>query len=279
MDSPLAPRRASTRTLLLLAVGLAASGCATARPIAPIDTSSSHYRSAELDDTALQHAGLAVLPVTHAGTAAFDLQRTGNELREAIERRQICAAVIGPTEVRERFAREAVLDDFERLIAELPRTASLDRVTLDSMARATGCRYFLQASIRGETSADRASVNGRPHTSHAVTTDLHAQIWDAASGEVVWEGVGGGAALTTSPHHGSLRQTREIAVRGLARCVGNDPSWDPASRHVAQLHEMDHAQAAEVEGQNMEALDAVATGLEVFVAMLQVAGAIAEIVD
>lgn len=243
---------------------LSLSGCAKQVAIEAIDTSVTRYRAADLDAATLRESGVAVLPLTATDAEnAAAAARLQPDLVEVLRRRGVCAAVLDPEEVRERFAREGVTRGFDRMIARLPQSGTLDREVLDDMGRATGCRFFLQANVVSGSSKDTADVRGVPHTSWAVTTEVHAQLWDAATGEVVWEGTGGGAALLGEPHFGSRNQTEWYASHGVANRLGQDPSQQPPPRAVADLHEQDHMQVATVGEQNDERANAALATIHV----------------
>lgn len=255
-------------------------GCATAHPIGPLDTSSAGYRDPAFREAELKSSGLAVLPVTadHPADTAL-AERVGPRIALAIENRQVCAVVVRPAGVKESFLRDGLSERFLAMLAELPENGALDRATLDAMAQSTGCRYFLQASVRTGSSYDVAPIDGVPHSSRAVTADIFAQLWDASTGEVVWEGIGGGAALTNPPHGGSSFQVVAVAEAGIAQRLGMDPDAQSPRRNVLELHDRDHSQIASVKGENADRADAAITGLHVLLAVIEVAGAIAEIAD
>ena len=245
------------------------SGCVKPVPLEAIDTSVTRYRAPELDAPTLRESGVAVLPISASDAAnAAAAQRMTPDLVAALERRGVCAAVIAPDEVRARFDRAGVTLRFEKMVARLPVTERLDRDVLDEMGQATGCRFFLQAVAVSDSSTSHATPNGIPHTSHAVTTELHAQLWDAATGEVVWEGTGAGAALLGDPHYGSHNQTEWYATRGVANRLGQDPSEQPRPRTVAELHEHDHAQVQSVSAENQDRAEAATLGLYVLAEVL-----------
>lgn len=256
-------------------------GCASARPIAPVDASSASYRSEALTADVLQPSGIAVLPVTFSQSGdGSTAERAGGRIAMALESRRVCAVVMHPADVKGRLALEGVSGRLEEMLASLPETGELDRATLGAMAEATGCRFFLQAHYRSGAFHHVAPVDGVPHGSRAVTSSLHAQLWDAVTGDVVWEGLGGGAALTNPPHGGTTEQTLTLAVNGLATMVARDAAPLPAPEDVvADLHHRDHLEAAAVRGENAARADAAVTGLHVLVGVLELAGAIAEIAD
>lgn len=263
---------------LVVAVALStiSLGCATARPIGPLDTSSAGYRDASFQDAELKASGVAVLPVTadHPMDVAV-AERVGPRVALAIENRQVCAVVLRPADVKERFARDGVSERFLKMLAELPERRELDRATLDAMAQSTGCRYFLQAAVRTGNAYDVAGGHG----SRAVTSDIFVQLWDASTGDVVWEGIGGGAALTNPPHGGTTEQAMALAVSGAAALLGRDPASLPAPHVLAELHERDHIEAMATADENHARADAAVTGLHLFAAFAEIAVAIADIAD
>ena len=266
----------ATRFAAAASVSLLVFGCASARPISAIDTSSIGYQDESITPHALKSSGVAVLPVTSSKPGdGFAAERAGTRVAMEIEGKQVCAIVVGPGEVKERFEERGITGEFERMMKELP-DRGLDRATLGAMADATGCRYFLQAHYQTGSSYHSASVDGRPHGSRAVTARLNAQLWDAESGEVVWEGIGGGAALTNPPHGGTSGQVESIAIAGLADILGKHPSVIPEPRDVGLLHHREHMEMANVNGENAERADAAIAGLELMSAVLQVAAVLAD---
>lgn len=266
----------ASRIAVAASITLVLAGCASARPISAIDTSSIGYQDESITPHGLKSSGVAVLPVTSSTPGdASPAERAGTRVAMEIEGKQVCAIVLPPAEVKERLAQHGITGEVDRMMKELPERG-LDRATLGAMAEATGCRYFLQAHYQSGSSYHLADVDGHPHGSRAVTARLNAQLWDAASGEVVWEGIGGGAALTNPPHGGTAGQVESIAISGLANVVGKHPSVIPEPRDVGELHHREHMEIASVNGENAARADAAITGLELFAAVLQVAAAVAD---
>lgn len=269
-----ASSRGMTRFGLAAVLFTLASGCATVQPIAPIDTSAPTWRDPSLSRQEVRQAGVAVLPVraTQPRNAAAGAD-AGERLAQALVARPLATAILPPSEVRERFEREGITGDVEDMICRLDETGRFDRETLDRMGRATGCRFFLQASL--VTAASTEYADGAAHASHAVETRLHAQLWDAATGEVVWEGVGGGAALSSAPHGGRFEHATAIAIPGLARVVERAPHEEPEPRSVAALHAADHAAHFAANDTNARNADFALTSLVLLAEIAEVAVAIA----
>ena len=262
-------------TRITLAALLAvASGCSTVQKIAPVDTSAASYRDDELNRPEMRQASIAVLPVRPGSGNTELAEAAGARVSRNLSARGLAMQVLPPAEVRERFERAGIAEEVEAMICALPESGQLDPKTLDAMGFATGCRFFVMTSITHRVSRDIANIGGAVHGSEAQSTVLYAQLWDASTGQVVWEGEGGGAALLGPPHFGSARITTTIAADGLARVLERAPHEvrDPDS--VETLHARSHdeyARVAQTNAQQADACTGVVAMLEIIVAVGQLA--------
>lgn len=251
-----------TRALCLGLFALATAGCAAAHPIAPMDTGIIRFRAPAFDEALLRQSGVVVLPLASASpSSSADVgvaSRLGRRVAIALREQGVASIVLSPAEARERLVEAG-------LSADIPWSDELlAPETLAAVAHATRCRFVLHASAGTGSSVDEATLHGtgslvgtpytsrKPHVSRVVTTDIEGHLWDAVTGDLVWAGHGGGAALTLAPHYGNTNHTDSLAIDGFAARFGRDPAGQPEPQTVAHLHAKDHAQAADVIATNRE---------------------------
>lgn len=256
---------------LLLLSGLASlAGCTSVHSIAPVDASAVTYKSPSLSRTDLRESRLAVLPIVASDSNEGFRRAAADELCVALERGGIAAEVVRPAEVKVRLGEGGLAADVDGLVLGYERTGIVDREALTRLGEATGCRFLLTTRADSKVTRDDYSAGAAHKASTVASVKYHSRLWDAASGDVVWEGEGAAGALTNAPHYGTHGQAMTMAANGLVTRLGKSPSECTPPRSIDNLHDADqnqHRQRA-AEGE---------TALNVLCGALYVAGAVAEI--
>jgi TolB-like protein len=92
-----------------------------------------------------------------------------------------------------RINREGLAGEYGGMLADYVRTGILNRPVLEKIGRALGVAYVFQPSLAsfGQSVSSRFSFFGLRLLQTRVTTlRLTLQLWDARSGEIVWESSG-----------------------------------------------------------------------------------------
>lgn len=263
----------TARLLLFTSMASWLAGCTAVHSIAPVDASSVTYKSPAMSRTDLKESRLAVLPIAATERNEGFRRAAANELCGALERGGVAAEIVRPADVQGRLGEGGLASDVDGLLLGYERTGLVDKEALARLGEATGCRFLLTTRADSKATRDDYAAGAIHRASNVASASFRCRLWDAASGEVVWEGEGAAGALTNAPHYGTHAQVMTMAANGLATRLGKAPSDVPPPRNIDNLHDADqdqHRQRA-AEGENAVA------ALNVFCAVFEVAGAIAEI--
>lgn len=95
--------------------------------------------------------------------------------------------------------RQALWGDVTLMYSEYRDSAVLRKDILSRLGQALNARYVLLPKLLHfqQEVFDRATIVGIAFLrTRQSTVDIHAQIWDTATGEVIWQGVGEGSEAT-----------------------------------------------------------------------------------
>ena len=101
--------------------------------------------------------------------------------------------------VQSSINREALWSDFTLMYGEYQKTAVLRKDILSRIGQASGARYVLLPRLlrfQSET-FDRATIVGISFLrTRQSSVDIHAELWDTETGEVVWQGASEGTVAS-----------------------------------------------------------------------------------
>ena len=98
---------------------------------------------------------------------------------------------IPPQEALSLINRADLADEYTNMLRDYETSGILRKASLKRIGEIVGARYLIQLSLLQYTqdTSTRASVFGiRFMQTRSSTLRVFAQIWDAAAGEIVWEG-------------------------------------------------------------------------------------------
>lgn len=256
---------------LLALAALLTSGCSTVHPIGPVDASAVTYKSPSFSPTDLKDARLAVLPIAASDGNEGFRRSAGERLCAALEKNEVAAEVIRPEEVADLLGEGNLAADVDRLLFGFERTGIVDKDALARIGEATGCRFLLTTGADSKQTRDDYQAGYTHKASTVASASLRCRLWDAASGDVVWEGEGAAGVLTNAPHNGTHAQALGLAANGVACRVGKGPNEAGAPHDIDRLHDADQRQNVRVatEGEN---------ALHLMLGAIYVGAAVAEIV-
>ena len=177
------------RTATLLTIIVLLSGCsATAFQSADVS-----YVDETFTYESIQSGGIAILPVV-AGQGVEGYRRPfGDAINEYIGEHGYGIDFLAWQETMERINDAGIASAYTSAIATYRETSILDRSLIQEIGRATSLRYLLFAQLDAPTDE---SVRGRGalasgyYDYQTIGASAFAQVWDAATGDVVWEASG-----------------------------------------------------------------------------------------
>lgn len=184
---------------ILLFVLIPILACAVSSKVSTNET----YRDSTFDASSLETHGLAILPVL-AGQGVEGYRRPFGEALDqtAVDR---LSYVIQWDQTMDLFNDAAIVNEYNEAIVNYDRTAILDKSLLGYMSGATNTRYFLYVKLAPPSVRSTGSYQ---------TEKVYAfgQIWDAESGDIVWEG-SADASVTTGEMVFTNESTMDRALK------------------------------------------------------------------
>jgi len=183
--------------LSLTVVLLMSAGCASAPP-PEARYSWQYYSSPTVSPETFVGQSVAILPV--ASILYDPTQEIYRETLAGTLYRSLIKYPDGPRfipldAVQSSINKEGLWNDFQVMYSEYKETAVLRKDLLSKIGQAVGARYVIVPRLlRFQTETfDRATILGIAFLrTRQSSVDIHAQIWDTATGEVVWEGASEG---------------------------------------------------------------------------------------
>ncbi len=188
------------RLVVMLMVLAAATGCA--KPPAESKYSWELYVSPNIAADSFTGSSMAILLTV---TIPYDpLQQIYREtlaglLYEALKKQKAGPKVLPLDYVQSGINKAGLWTEYEKMIRDFDETSVLRKDTLQKLGRALDAKYVLLPKLLRfqQETFDRVNVLGIAFLkTRQSTVDIHAQIWDTESGEVVWHGAGEGTLAT-----------------------------------------------------------------------------------
>ncbi|MBN2731651.1 MAG: hypothetical protein JXR26_04390 [Balneolaceae bacterium] len=186
-------------------------------------TSKVSYNKPSFTNESLQEGGLALLPIT-AGAGLEGYRRPfGNALNSYSDSLSGNMQYYGWQESMNELNEKGLADAYNEAISNYSQTSIIDKSTLQEMGNAIGARYFLYVQLGNFDKSSDTSYNMFTglQTTRKNQVSAYAQIWDAATGDVVWEAVSNAEASSSSmmvsisenPHDYSLELAKGISEK------------------------------------------------------------------
>lgn len=207
----------------LVAVLLMSAGCASAPP-AEARFSWTFYSSPTISHETFSGQSVAILPIA---TIQYDpTQEIYRETLAGILYTALIKYSDGPRflsldTIQSGINKKEIWNDFRLMYNEYHETAVLRIDLLSKIGSAVGARFVIMPRLlrfQSET-FDRATIVGIAFLrTRQSSVDIHAQIWDTVTGEVVWEGASEGtiASEVVRGRPASFMAVAENACESLA---------------------------------------------------------------
>jgi hypothetical protein len=181
----------------LIAVVVTSAGCASAPP-AEARYSWKFYSSPTITADTFAGQSVAILPTSSIQfdpTQEIYRETLAGTLYTAMKKYPDGPRILSLDATQSGINREGLWNDFKLMYSEYQVTSVLRKDILSKIGLAVGARYVIVPRLlrfQSET-FDRATVLGISFLrTRQSSVDVHAQIWDTATGEVVWEGASEG---------------------------------------------------------------------------------------
>jgi len=220
------------RCLLLIASVSMISGCAT---ITPINTSLVSYSASQFSFSDLHNSSIAVLPVITSMTKYEGFKRpAGDAIARSIQNRYSDITVHPPIVTLANINDANLSADYSNMMLSYVQTGILNRDTIKQIATASNSRFLLYSKLGAEETreTDYDPTLGVT-TTRVLEFEIYSQLWDATVGDIVWEGRGGAAYLSSKT---TLNGLLTLAAQNLAAQIGRTPHEVPAPQSVTEMH-------------------------------------------
>lgn len=185
----------------LVAVLLLSSGCATAPP-AEARYSWMFYSSPTVTADTFAGQSVAILPtssILYDPTQEIYRETLAGILYTALSKYPTGPRILSLDVIQSGINKGELWNDFKLMYNEYEVTAVLRKDILSKIGQSVGARYVIIPRLlrfQSET-FDRATIIGISFLrTRQSSVDIHAQVWDTTTGEVVWEGASEGTVAS-----------------------------------------------------------------------------------
>ncbi len=191
----------SSLALFLLLPLVMVSGCSTAPP-AEARFSWEFFRSPTISPETFFGQSVAVLPavgIEYDATQEIYRETLAGLLYAALKKYPEGPRILSLGAFQSGINRSALWSDLMQMYNEYQKTAVLRKDILSKVGRAVDARYvILPRLLRFQSETfDRATMLGISiFRTRQSNVDIHAQIWDTTTGEVIWQGASEGAVAS-----------------------------------------------------------------------------------
>ncbi len=179
--------------LLITGILLALQSCAP--KITMVDTSCSAYKKENFTRDKIPDNGIAIMPVLGDGTKGQYRSEIGEALTTALRNAFEEAHVLSPSEVIKILNDKDLSDNYSSAIGNYIISGVVPKRLASQMGKAFSARYLLFVRPLVASENRHSIVQNKIEEIRVDELYLKSQIWDTASGDVVWEGKGGVAKL------------------------------------------------------------------------------------
>jgi hypothetical protein len=145
-----------------------------------------------------QEAGAVLHAVVGFGLEGYSHQ-VSRSLSAALANTSQAIKVVPVQEALSHLNREGLAGEYAQMVSDYARSGILNRLTLEKIGRTLNATYVFQPSLASfsQSTSGRFSFLGlRLFQTRITTMRLSVQLWDARTGDIVWE-ASGEATLAT----------------------------------------------------------------------------------
>ncbi|MGE5174218.1 MAG: hypothetical protein ACM3MD_10370 [Betaproteobacteria bacterium] len=207
----------------LMIVLLISAGCASAPP-SEARFSWKFYSSPTISPETFSGQSVAILPtvsIEYDPTQEIYRETLAGLLYTALIKYSDGPRILSLDVLESSINKKELWNEFKLMYSEYQKTAVLRKDLLSQIGQAADARYvILPRLLRFQSETfDRATILGIAFLrTRQSSVDIHAQIWDTVTGEVVWEGASEGtiASEVVRGRPASFMAVAENACESLA---------------------------------------------------------------
>jgi hypothetical protein len=199
---------------LLLLIAFILSSCGVTTSI--VDTSCQKYKSDSFSKAMITQKGIGILPVLGADDRPGLTRITTEALNRNMKLAYGNTPVKATTEVLSKMYETNLSQEYNAALIKYATTDSLSKNMLEQLGQSLSVNYILTSRLWKDEEYE--NLNKKNPNKEKIPIDemfLQSQVWDTKTGQVVWEGMGGVAALKSYPinvvEHTTANLTKVIA--------------------------------------------------------------------
>lgn len=214
------------KAFVLFLVLLMSAGCA--KPPSEARYSWEFYSSPAVTSDAFSGQNVAILPtvsIEYDPTQEVYRETLAGTLYTALVKYSDGLHVLSLDVLKSSINKNALWEDLKLMYGEYQETSVLRKDILLKIGQASGARYvILPRLLRFQSETfDRATILGIAFLrTRQSSVDIHAQIWDTTTGEVVWEGASEGT-IASEVVRGRLASFMAVAANACESLVSRMP--------------------------------------------------------
>jgi len=177
-----------TQKILLFILTVMVAGCT----VTAETTSNTSYEAESFSPDEIQQKGLAIMPLQSAQGVEGYRRPFGNKINETASSTLSNAEVITWKESQQRINDAGLVENYREAIRSYEETSILDQEAVQRLGEAVGKRYLLVVTLappQQETEVGYDPLAGGTTTTETKSVSAYGKIWDAAKGDIAWEGV------------------------------------------------------------------------------------------
>lgn len=200
------------------------------------------YRQPEFNEQALREGGIAILPVV-AGQGIEGFRRPfGRALNKTARGLLGAGNVMAWQETMDELNKHGATSAYNEIVSTYQQTSILNRSLVQKMGEACGRRYFLFVRLGSpidDSQRAASDINeGSTYEQRVIGVEAVGQVWDAANGDIVWEGTGASWVMKTqeieyikdADINTYGRNAAQALVRGIFGLPATGAPVDPQSQ-------------------------------------------------
>jgi len=196
------------RTLpFILAIAMA--GCT----VTAETTSNTSYEAESFSPDELRQKGLAIMPIQSAQGVEGYRRPFGNEINKTARSTLSNAEVIAWEESQQRINDAGLVEDYREAIRSYEQTSILDQEAVQQIGEAVGKRYLMVVTLTPPQ--QESEYIGEGVTMETKSVSAFGKVWDAAKGDIAWEGV-----ATTEVTTGNYTQAKGTTQSRAQKTAG-----------------------------------------------------------
>lgn len=168
---------------LLFVLAVMVAGCT----VTAETTSNTSYEADSFGPDELRQEGLAIMPIqSNQGVEGYR-RPFGNSINETANSLLANTEVIPWRESQQRINDAGLVADYRETIQSYEQTSILNQDAVQQIGEAVGKRYLLVVTLAPP--GRESDYIGQGVTMETQSVSAYGKVWDAAEGDIAWEGV------------------------------------------------------------------------------------------